>query len=314
MTQAQRPPDTTRDYLKEIARVPMLTHEQEITLGKVVYHWQGLKAQIEPELAKGLELRQAELLVGLKPGEYDRASKAGQRAKDKMVSANLRLVVSIAKKYQDRGVDLMDLIADGNLGLIRGIEKFDPSKGYRLSTYTYWWIRQSITRGIAEKSRVIRLPIHISEKLNRRKRAIKALATELQRVPTADEIADRMELSRDDYEKLITHARNVLSLDMLVGEAQDTTLGELIEGDSPQQDFGDLRRVADRYLSRLSSQEELVVSYRFGLGDGVSRSLAEIGAMLNLSRERIRQVERSAFQKIRAFAQRNGGFDRELLS
>jgi RNA polymerase nonessential primary-like sigma factor len=308
----QQPPtqDDLRTYLKEIGSIPLLTTEEEITLGKAVHCWQELEARIAPHLETyplwaALELEQID------PDEYDRASKAGKRAKDKMVRSNLRLVVSIAKKYQDRGMELLDLIEEGNLGLIRGVEKFDPYRGFKFSTYAYWWVKQAITRGLGEKTRNIRLPIHITEKLNKRKKVCRLLSIELNRSPTIQEIADRMEMPLAQYQKLCEVGQKIASLDMTVGE--EATLGEFIPADEQEPDFGEIKRAAQRYMSRLSGNQAKVIGYRFGLYDGVARSLGDIGAMLNLSRERVRQIEAKALQQLRSIVRRSGGHDRELL-
>jgi RNA polymerase nonessential primary-like sigma factor len=230
----QQPPtqDDLRSYLKEIGSIPLLSTEEEITLGKAVHQWQELEARIAPHLAV-YPLWAALELEEIGPDEYDLASKAGKRAKDKMVRSNLRLVVSIAKKYKDRGMELLDLIEEGNLGLIRGVEKFDPYRGFKFSTYAFWWIKQAITRAIGEKTRNIRLPIHITEKLNKRKKVCRLLSIELNRSPTVQEIVDRMEMPLAQYQKLCEVGQKIASLDMVVRE--DATLGEFLPADEQEQ-------------------------------------------------------------------------------
>ena len=299
--------DLVRSYLRDIGRVPLLSHQQEITLGRQVQELMDLEA-VEAELKDqrgGDEVAREEVAkaAGVSAPQLKRKLQAGRRAKERMVAANLRLVVSVAKKYTKRNMELLDLIQEGTIGLVRGVEKFDPTRGYKFSTYAYWWIRQGITRAIAEKSRTIRLPIHITEMLNKLKKGQRELSQELGRTPSVTELASFVELPEEEVKDLMCRARQPVSLEMKVGDGDDTELLELLAGDAelPSEQVegeclkGDLRDL----LSQLPELQGKILRMRYGMDGEEPMSLTGIAKSMKMSRDRTRRLEREGLEMLR---------------
>ncbi|TVP64097.1 MAG: RNA polymerase sigma factor, RpoD/SigA family [Nodularia sp. (in: Bacteria)] len=298
--------DMVRTYLREIGRVPLLTRDEEIIFGKQVQQMMTLldaKQALAKEQDHEPSLPEWAAHVDLPETEVTQTVAQGKRAKQKMIEANLRLVVAIAKKYQKRNMEFLDLIQEGTLGLERGVEKFDPTRGYKFSTYAYWWIRQAITRAIAQQGRTIRLPIHITEKLNKIKKVQRELAQKFGRSPTPSEIAQELELEPMQIREYLNMARQPVSLDVKVGDNQDTELQEMLEDEGPSPEYYTtqefLRQDLNNLLAELTPQQRQVLALRFGLEDGNEMSLAKVGERLNLSRERVRQLEHQALAHLR---------------
>ena len=293
-TQRRRSSDPVSWYLATIGRIPLLTPAEEIELGNQVQAMMALTEDGSREFEDG-ELTTAQR----------RLLRIGRRAKERMMKANLRLVVSVAKKYQGKGLELLDLIQEGSLGLERAVEKFDPTRGYKFSTYAFWWIRQSMTRAIACQSRTIRLPVHLSERLTTIRKVSLDLAHKLGAMPSRLEIAEAMDIPLDELDSLLRQALTTSSLDAPVnGEEGRSFLGDLIADSSLDEPLEIVEQrihheQLGRWLSHLSEQEQHVLRMRFGLEGNERHTLAEIGRLMEVSRERVRQVELKALRKLR---------------
>jgi RNA polymerase primary sigma factor len=286
--------DSVHTYLKSIGRTSLLTAEQEVDLAKRIEaglfaeHKLDSDPDLKPEYRRDLEL----------------VAEDGRRAKAHMLEANLRLVVSVAKKYSDRGLSLLDVVQEGNLGLIRAVEKFDYTKGYKFSTYAMWWIRQAIQRGFADSARTIRLPVHVLEMLSKLSRVERDMHQRLGREPTPEELAIELDRTPDQIEELLRTSRQPISLDSTIGEDGETSIGDLIEDvDAPEaSELVDRQLMAEQLrsaLDALTPREATIMAMRFGLYDGNPHTLDEIGRALGLTRERIRQLEKQSLSKLR---------------
>jgi RNA polymerase primary sigma factor len=304
--------DSIRVYLQEIGRIRLLRPDEEIELARKIadlLHLEELAAQFESDNGKLPDTKEWAALVEMPVIRFRRRLMLGRRAKEKMVQSNLRLVVSIAKKYMNRGLSFQDLIQEGSLGLIRAAEKFDHEKGYKFSTYATWWIRQAITRAIADQSRTIRLPVHLYETISRIKKTTKVLSQEFGRKPTEEEIAESMEMTIENLRFIAKSAQLPISLETPIGKEEDSRLGDFIEADieNPEQDVAKnlLREDLEGVLATLSPRERDVLRLRYGLDDGRMKTLEEIGQIFDVTRERIRQIEAKALRKLR-HPNRNG--------
>ena len=298
-SQRRRSSDPVSWYLATIGRIPLLTPAEEIELGNQV---QAMMTLTE-DGSKTFEDHEL-------TGKQRRMLRIGRRAKERMMKANLRLVVSVAKKYQGKGLELLDLIQEGSLGLERAVEKFDPTRGYKFSTYAFWWIRQSMTRAIACQSRTIRLPVHLSERLTTIRKVSLDLAHKLGEMPSRVEIAEAMDIPLDELDSLLRQALTTSSLDAPVnGEEGRSFLGDLIADSSLDEPLDIVEQrihheQLGRWLSHLSEQEQHVLKLRFGLEGNERHTLAEIGRLMDVSRERVRQVELKALRKLRNLTRR----------
>ena len=304
--------DSIRVYLQEIGRIRLLRPDEEIELARKIADLlllEELAAQFESDNGRLPDTKEWAALVEMPLIKFRRRLMLGRRAKEKMVQSNLRLVVSIAKKYMNRGLSFQDLIQEGSLGLIRAAEKFDHEKGYKFSTYATWWIRQAITRAIADQSRTIRLPVHLYETISRIKKTTKVLSQEFGRKPTEEEIAESMEMTIEKLRFIAKSAQLPISLETPIGKEEDSRLGDFIEADieNPEQDVAKnlLREDLEGVLATLSPRERDVLRLRYGLDDGRMKTLEEIGQIFDVTRERIRQIEAKALRKLR-HPNRNG--------
>jgi RNA polymerase nonessential primary-like sigma factor len=295
--------DSVRSYLRDIGRIPLLEHDEEILLGRQVQRMMVLK-----EMKKELELDEEGLAAAMDitQKQIKKEMRDGERAKDKMVTANLRLVVSVAKKYTKRNMELLDIIQEGTIGLVRGVEKFDPGRGYKFSTYAYWWIRQGITRAIAEKSRAIRLPIHITENLNKLKKAQRELSQMNGQMPNVFELSSYLGLTVDEIKDLMCKARQPTSLEIKIGENRDTALIDLLEDETQlPENLLEIQYIKEdirELIKELPEMQAAVISMRYGIGDEMLEpmSMTAIGQVLNMSRDRVRTLEHKGLRALRA--------------
>jgi RNA polymerase primary sigma factor len=290
--------DGVRMYLKEIGRVALLTGDEEVSLARRIESGLAASACLSTHASGETPLEPVEV------ARLGRLIRDGDAARAQLTQANLRLVVSIAKRYAGRGMQILDLIQEGNLGLMRAVEKFDHSKGFKFSTYATWWIRQAITRAIADQARTIRIPVHMVESINKVKRVQRQMAQELEREPTIDEIALHTDLAPDRVREIIRIAQDPLSLDSPVGDEQDSNLGDFIEDDRVVAPADVVARhllgeAVGEALNELTEREQEVVRMRFGLDDGQPRTLEEVGRFFGVTRERVRQIESKTLAKLR---------------
>ena len=308
MSQQKISGDSVRSYLRDIGRIPLLEHDEEILLGRKVQRLMEIEGK-RKELAEqnNRQIDNTELATCF---DYDQKAlrrdiREGTKAKDKMVTANLRLVVSVAKKYTRRNMELLDIIQEGTIGLVRGVEKFDPGRGYKFSTYAYWWIRQGITRAIAEKSRAIRLPIHVTENLNKLKKAQRELSQMNGYMPSVFQLSDHLELTVDEIKDLMCKARQPTSLEIKIGENRDTALIDLLEDETqlPERilEHQYIKEDIRELIGDLPEMQAAVISMRYGVGEDIYEpmSMTAIGQLLNMSRDRVRTLEHKALRTLK---------------
>lgn len=301
--------DSVRLYLREIGKIPLLNAEEELELAQKVVANRDELEDVQSQMAAIDELEPAERTDKHRAERQELETRAAKlsRPKDKMAEANMRLVVSIAKRYSGRGLDFLDLIQEGNTGLLRAVEKFDPDKGFKFSTYATWWIRQAITRAIADQARVIRIPVHMVETINKLLRTQRRMTQDLNREPTIDELAKELEMEPEKVEYVIKIKQDIQSLDAGVGrdgEDEDSVLQDFIEDEdsaTPEESATSqlLKEQVQSVLSTLSDREQKIVKMRFGLDGGKSHTLEEVGQEFAVTRERIRQIEAKALAKLR---------------
>lgn len=295
--------DPVRMYLKEIGKVNLLTPDEEIQLAQDMGGGDAAKARLE-EIAEAKERGEDVIVTPEESRALEKAVKKGEAAKQRLAEANLRLVVSIAKRYVGRGMLFLDLIQEGNLGLIKAVEKFDYTKGYKFSTYATWWIRQAITRAIADQARTIRIPVHMVETINKVIRVSRQLLQELGHDPSPEEISEEMKMPVDKVREILKIAQEPVSLETPIGEEEDSHLGDFIPDEDASEpseaaSYTLLKEQLIDVLDTLTPREEKVLKLRFGLEDGRTRTLEEVGKEFNVTRERIRQIEAKALRKLR---------------
>lgn len=300
--------DSVRAYLRDIGRIPLLEHDEEILLGRQVQRLMEIEeSRKELEINTGRKISDKELanLISSNWKTCMKEIRDGRKAKDKMVTANLRLVVSVAKKYTKRNMELLDIIQEGTIGLVRGVEKFDPGRGYKFSTYAYWWIRQGITRAIAEKSRAIRLPIHVTENLNKLKKAQRELSQLNGEMPSVFQLAEYLNLTVDEIKDLMCKARQPTSLEIKIGENRDTALIDLLEDETQLPEMllerAFIKEDVQELIADLPEMQAAVISMRYGIGEDCMEpmSMTAIGQVLNMSRDRVRTLEQKAIRSLR---------------
>jgi RNA polymerase primary sigma factor len=290
--------DPVRMYLKEIGRIPLLSADEEVNLAIRMEEGRYAKEQLAEIKETGREIPDAERV------KLEQMNEDGLQAKNKMIESNYRLVVSIAKRYVGRGMQFLDLIQEGNMGLIRAVDKFDYTKGFKFSTYATWWIRQAITRAVADQARTIRIPVHMVETINKLVRTQRQLVQELSREPTAQEIGEKMEISAERVQQIQRIAQEPISLEAPIGEEEDSSLGDFISDtntltphETAVQEW--IKKALDEVLETLTDREEKVLRMRYGLLDGKTHTLEEVGKEFGVTRERIRQIEGKALRKLR---------------